>query len=270
MGQAFKIYIMENKWTETSQTNGGLHGLAALSFTRLIRSKEENGREAFNRVMQKILPEIEGYVAQWLSTAVKNGNLPSGKYKVADFTDELFIIAYEHIGEVKGERDLRPWLFKKADELLQDTLVDEEFNEFFFEDIEKYTKAEWDTMQEEFSVDGDGDLMPLEEFDDPSYPKSEYRLTDVFVEKNPEEEWLEKLNSERDDSEIHQHIDLVLNRLPALMKSIYDLAVNQRFAPFEIAKIKRITVNEVETHLENVRQSLQISLEKRYPTKRSQ
>ncbi len=255
---------MENKWKRTSEQNRGLHGLAALSFTRLNRMKGENDRDSFNTLIQKILPDIEEYLARRLSFAVGKGDLPHGKYRVADFTDELYIIAFDHIGEVEDEKGLRPWLFKKADELLQDTIVEEEFNEFFFEDIEKYTKAEWDVMQEEFSTDGDGYLMPLEKSDDPSYPKYEYHLADVFVEKNPEEEWLEKLNSELDGSEIHQHIDLVLHRLPAPIKSIYDLAVNQRFATFEIAKIKRISVKEVDSHLAKVRQSIRISLEKRY------
>ncbi len=255
---------MENKWKQTSEQNSGLLGLAALSFTRLIRLKEENDRDSFNTLMQKILPDIEEYMARRLSFAVGNGDLPQGKYGVADFTDELYIIAFDHIGEVEDEKGLRPWLFKKADELLEDTIVEEEFNEFFFEDIEKYTKAEWDAMQEEFSTDGDGDLMPLEEFDDPSYPKYEYHLADVFVGKNPEEEWSEKLNSELDDTEIHQHIDLVLHRLPAPMKSIYDLAVNQRFTPSEISKIKRVSVKKVDSHLAKVRQSIKISLDKRY------
>ncbi|WP_373518332.1 sigma-70 family RNA polymerase sigma factor [Pricia sp.] len=255
---------MENKWKRTSEQNSGLHGLAALSFTRLIRSKEENDRDSFNTLVQKILPDIEEYMARRLSFAVGNGDLPQGKYRVADFTDELYIIAFDHIGEVEDEKDLRPWLFKKADDLFQDTVVEEALNEFFFEDIEKYTKAEWDAMQEEFSTDGDGDLMPLEEFDDPSYPKYEYHLADVFIEKNPEGEWSEKLDSELGDTEMHQHIDLVLHRLPAPMKSIYDLAVNQRFAPFEIANIKRISVEEVDSHLAKVRQGIKISLEKRY------
>lgn len=119
-------------------------------------------------------------------------------------------------------------------------------------------------MQEGFSTDGDGDLMMLEEFDDPSYPKYEYRLADVFVEENPEEAWIEKLNRELSGPELHEYIDMVLHRLPTPMRSIYDLAVNQRFKPYEIAKIKQISVYQVEQYLAQARKSLQISLRKRF------
>ena len=143
-------------------------------------------------------------------------------------------------------------------------MTSEQFNEYFFENIDNYTQTEWRQMQVDFSTDGDGDLMLLEEFDDPSYPNYEYKLEDVFIEENPENEWLEKLNAELSDAEIHQHIDMVLHRLPVPMRSVYDLAVNQRFKPYEIAKIKRISVYQVERYLSQAQRSIQTSIERRF------
>jgi len=256
---------MENKQTRSINENRGLHGLAALDFKNLIRVKEENDQDGFDKLMQPILPDLKSYIAHRLSTSVRKGELPSGKYKVEDFVDELYLKAFEQIGEVDEEKDLHPWLFEKADELLNDAIVEEEFNEVFFKDIDKITKAEWEQMHEDFSNDGDGGLMLLEEFDDPSYPKYEYQLADVFVQESPEAEWIEKLNTEIGHGKIHQHIDMVLRRLPAPMRSIYDLAVNQGFKPYEIAKIKHISGHKVEQYLAKVRQNLQVSIEKRYP-----
>lgn len=113
------------------QAQQGLHGLAALSFERLIRLKEKNDRAEFDKLIQEIMPAVSGYIARRLSTSVRNGHLPSGKYKVQDFTDELYLKAFEHIEEVGNDKDLYPWLFKKADELLEDTIVEEEFSETF-------------------------------------------------------------------------------------------------------------------------------------------
>ena len=242
----------------------GLHGFSALSFERLIRLKEDDDQTEFNKTIQGLLPDVSGYIARRLSAAVRNGHLPSGKYKVEDFTDELYLKAYDQIKEVGHQEDLLPWLFKKADELLEDTMTAEEFDEYFFENIDTYTQNEWKQMQIDFSTDGDGDLMLLEEFDDPSYPDYEYKLADAFIEDSPENEWLEKLNAELSDSEIHRHIDMVLHRLPAHMRSVYDLAVNQRFAPYEIAKIKRISVYQVERYLSQSQHSIRTSLYKRY------
>ena len=247
-----------------SNQGRGLHGLSSLSFERLIRLKEQDEPLEFNKTMQLLLPDLEGYIARRLSTAVKNGNLPSRKYKVEDFTNEIYLKAFRQIWKMKDGQELLSWLYEKADELLDDKRIDEEFNETFFDNIDKYAQKEWQQMQEDFSTDGDGDLMLLEEFDDPSYPTYEYQLEDVFVKESPENEWLEKLNFELSDSKIHGHIDVVLNQLPSHIRSIYDLAVHQRFKPYEISKIKRISVYQVEQYLSEAKEYLKVSFEKRF------
>lgn len=255
---------MENTWDDTLSSRRGLHGLAALSFKELIQLKENEDREAFNKLMQTILPDVEGYIARRLSASVRNGHIPSGKYKVEEFVHELYLLAFEHISEIEDEKDLPFWLFQKADELLQKTIVEEEYNTRFLDNLDKYTKVEWIQMKEYYSIDGEGELTLLEEFDDPSYPKDEYKLRDAFIEE-PEHEWFEKLDTNLKGSEIHQHIDFVLHRLPAPMKSIYDLAVNQRFSLQEISRIKGIPAEEVGSYLALARESIRISFEGRYP-----
>ncbi len=120
-------------------------------------------------------------------------------------------------------------------------------------------------MKEDYSIDGEGELTLLEEFDDPSYPFYEYNTIDAFVEESPKGQWLEKLNAELGDAAINKHIDMVLHRLPAPMKSIYDLAVNQRFEPYEIAKIKHISVYQVEQYFAQAQKSIRSSFEGSYP-----
>jgi RNA polymerase sigma factor (sigma-70 family) len=254
---------MENTWDGTQSSQKGLHGLAALSFKGLIRLREDDDREAFNKLMRTILPDVQGYIARHLSASVRNGHIPMGKYSVEEFVNELYLLAFEHISEIEDEKDLPFWIFQKADELLQKTIAEEDYNTRFLDNLEKFSKAEWVQMQEEYSTDGEGELTLLEEFDDPSYPKYDYGLADVFVE-NPEEEWIEELNEEIGQGRIHKHIDMVLHRLPAPMKSIYDLAVNQRFSFQEIAKIKGISVEEVESYLFRTRKHIRTSFKSRY------
>ncbi len=258
---------MEYEWNITKPYNRGLHGFAALSFKELIRLREEEDRKAFNELMQTILPDVEEYIARSLSAAVRNGDIPSGKYKVEEFVNELYLIAFDHIGTIEDEKELPFWLFKKADELLEERIIENERDTHFIENIERFTAAEWQQMQEEYSVDGEGELVLLEEFDDPSYPKYEYTLADAFIE-NPESKWIEKLHADLSKNEVHDHIDMVLHRLPAPMKSIYDLAVNQKFAPIEIAKIKGISVEGVHGYLAKTREIIRMSFESRYVMKK--
>ena len=254
---------------DTQSSHRGLHGFAALYFKELIRLKEDEDREAFNKLVQTILPDVEGYIANRLSTSVRNGHIPTGKYKVEEFVNALYLLAFERISEIEDEKDLPFWLFQKADELLQETIVEEEYNTRFLDNIEKFSKIEWIKMQEDYSVDSEGERTLLEEFDDPSYPKYDYQLADVFIE-DPEDKWIEKLNEELGGGKMHEHIDMVLHRLPAPMKSIYDLAVNQRFSVQEISKIKGIPVEEVESYLVRTRKHIRTSLKGRYPSKNVQ
>ena len=256
--------MKNDKIEKKSHTTRGLHGLAALSFERLIRLKEGNEQNEFNKTIFKLLPDVNGYIARRLSAAVRNGTLPSGKYRVEDFTDELYVMAFDKISEVEDEKYLLPWLFEKADALLERTVTAEKQSEIFFDNIDNYTIEEWKQMQADFSAEGDGDLMLLEEFENPSYPNYKYILSDTFIGEDPESEWLEGLSEELSANDIHQHIDMVLHKLPAPMRSVYDLAVNQRFKPYEIAKIKRISVYQVACYLREAKASLRTSIAKRF------
>lgn len=239
------------------------HTLVTSTFPRLVEMKEQNDRKGFNELMMKLLPGVKKYIARRLGTAVRNGQIPSMKYKVEDFVDELFIKAYDHIQEVKADKDFHAWLFKKADELLEDAIVEEEFDNTFFENIDNYGKLEWDEMEEKFSTDGNGHLLMEEELDDISYPKHDYTLADVFVE-DKSDDLIEKLNRELNEAEIHRHIDVVLQRMPANLSTVFDLAVNQHFPLDEIATIKQLAIEEVERQLAEARRLIRLSFEKRF------
>jgi len=240
-----------------------LHILVAKSLPNLKQLKHQGHQASFNELMEELLPGVKRYISRRLRVAVCNGHIPAGKYKVDDFVDELFIQAYDHIQEVKSGKDLHGWLFKKADEMLEDTAIEEDFDDTFFENIDDYGKEEWGAMEENLSTDGDGDLVMEEELDDYSYPKFDYTLKDVFVENN-EESLIEKLDRELSQEEISRHIDMVLHRLPLLTQSVFELSVNQQFPIDEIAEIKRISVSQAEQHLVEARRFIRLSMERRY------
>ncbi len=125
---------MENSWQKTPLSRRG-HGLGSLSLKKLIRLKEDEDREAFNKLMQTLLPDVEGYIARRLSASVRNGHIPSGKYKVEEFVNELYILTFEKLGEIEVEKNLPFWLFQKADELLHKTIVEEDYNTSFLDNL---------------------------------------------------------------------------------------------------------------------------------------
>ena len=142
-------------------------------------------------------------------------------------------------------------------------MVDEEFDTFFFKNIDEYSKPEWDEMEEKYIVDADGDLVMEEDLEDISYYTKPYTLKDVFVDAT-EEVMTEKLDKELNDEQIHRHIEMVLHKMSEPMRTSFQLFTDHRFEPEEIAKIKKISLKEVQWFLEDARKNLKRSISKRF------
>ncbi|WP_166385353.1 RNA polymerase sigma factor [Polaribacter sp. 11A2H] len=237
------------------------------SFSSLVKLKKEDNQTDFNQLVLKILPEIRNYVNQRLNTAIKKGHFSKKKYKADDIIDQLFITIYDTIDEVENEGNFYLWLFKKTNDLLEDVIVEEEFNELFFKNIDDYSKPEWDELQEEFSTDGGGDLVLLEELDDATYNHNDYSLDHVFVEDD-EKDLADKLDTQLGEDKVNEHIALVLHNMPAAMRIVFYLFTNQKLKIEEIAEIQKKSIPEIEKLLSDAKKAIQRSLFNRYSVDR--
>jgi len=233
------------------------------TYSRLVLLKGEDNQKSFNTELLKVLPNIYKYVAKRLNSAVANGKLNKDMFNPNDFTDQLFIEVYDHMEEIKDENELHTFLFKKVDQILEDSLVEEEFDHIFFDNIDTYSKPEWDAMEENYSTDGDGDFVMIEELEDSSYNKGNYTLNHVFI-THEEKKLAEKLDASLNKERIGRHIQLVINKMGLPMRTIFELATNQGFSIKEIAGIRNIALTEVEHILMSAREMLRNSFEKRF------
>jgi DNA-directed RNA polymerase specialized sigma24 family protein len=227
------------------------------TFQQLIKLKKENDKTSFNAQLLTLMPEIQKYINGRLITAIKKGHFSKNKYKADDITDQLFIEIYDHIDDLKDDKDFYLWLFKKTNELLEDIIVEEEFDNFFFKNIDDYSQPEWDEMQEKFSTDADGDLLMIEELDDSSYNHNDYTLDHVFIEDD-EKQLTEQLDKDLKEDAINSHIKMVLHNLPLAMRSVFDLSTKQHLNLEEIAQVQHSTVKEVEKLLNDAKKSIAI------------
>ncbi|QNK77112.1 sigma-70 family RNA polymerase sigma factor [Winogradskyella sp. PAMC22761] len=233
------------------------------SFSDLVQLKKEGNQISFDALAMKIMPEIKRYVNDQIKTAIKKGNFSKNKYKANDIIDQLFIEIYDHIDEVSNAKDFYLWLFKKTNNLLDDIIVEEEFDDFFFKNIDDYTQPEWDAMQENYSKDGGGDFLLVEELDDISYNHNDYTLNPIFIEDD-QKALVEKIDNDLTAEEINNHIKMVLYNLPVAMRNVFELSAVQNFELEEIAKINNNTLNEVEELLQDAKKALQKSFFNRY------
>ncbi|MDC0006751.1 sigma-70 family RNA polymerase sigma factor [Winogradskyella sp.] len=238
------------------------------AFKELIAFKKKEDKDAFNTQLLEVLPEVKKYINTQLNTAIKKGHFSKNKYVAEDFLDQLFIEIYDHIDEVKKENDFYLWLFKKTNNLIEDVIIEEEFDDFFFKNIDTYSKPEWDTMQEEFTTDGDGDLIMLDELDDSSYTANTYNVNHIFIEDNETELTLQ-LDKDLHEDEVNRHIKMVLHNLPLPMRSVFELVTQQHLNLEEIAQLKHTTFNEIKAYFDAAKKALQVSLFNRYETKQN-
>ena len=237
--------------------------VAEKTFPELVKSKKDEDIVSFNQQLVKVLPELKKYINGRLNTAIKKGHFSIGKYKADSFINQLFIELYDHIDEIENEKDFYPWMFNKTNELLEDIIIEEEFDDFFFKNIDKYSKPEWDAMEEKFTVDGGGDFVMIEELDDVAYNENDYTLNHVFIDDN-KNDLIEKIDKKLDKQEIDSHLQLVLHNLPLSMRTVFELFTNQHLELEEIAQITNSTAAEAERLLRDVSRALQDSLFNRY------
>ncbi|WP_458626065.1 RNA polymerase sigma factor [Winogradskyella sp. PC D3.3] len=121
-------------------------------------------------------------------------------------------------------------------------------------------------MEENFSTDGGGDYVMIEDLEDRSYNHNDYTLNHVFIEDD-EKKLTEKIDSDLSEEQIQNHIKMVLHNLPLPMRSVFELSTQQHFELEEIAKIQNTTIEEVKELLKSAKKALQVSLFNRYATK---
>mgnify|MGYP003152600917 FL=1 len=148
--------------------------------------------------------------------------------------------------------------------MLDDIIVEEEFDDIFFDNIDDYSKPEWDEMEEKYSTDGGGDLLLIEELDDMSYNHNDYTLDHVFVE-NDEKAMCEKIDANLSKEQVERHIAMVLLNLPFALRNVFELYTKQHLDLQEIAEIRNNTVEEVTQLLTDAKKALQVSFFNRYP-----
>ncbi|WP_424001009.1 RNA polymerase sigma factor [Maribacter sp. IgM3_T14_3] len=233
------------------------------TYSKLVSYKRKENRESFNTELLKVLPQIYRYVSKRLNSAIANGKLNKGMFNPSDFTDQLFIEVYDNIDDIKSENELHVFLFKKVDELLEDSLVEEEFDHVFFDNIDTYSKPEWDAMEENYTQDADGDFLLLDEMDDKSLDKSNYSLNHVFITEE-EKKLADKLDATLDKERIYNHVQLILDKMNPPMRTVFELFTNEGLTTEEIADIRKTTQEQVEELLASARQLLKNSFEKRF------
>lgn len=231
----------------------------AAGFEELKKWKAQGRREAFNEKLLSLLPEVKRYITRGLRLALAKGVISHNKYRPEDFFDQLFLDVYDRFGEVPGRDAFYPWLFSRAESLLEEMEVKEIFDAYLFENLDDFSRAERSEMDESYSTDGDGDLVMMDELDDISYKDRQYLLGNIFLD-DAHQDLMAMMDTGGRQQKVLRHLDNVLFDLPANLRSLFELAYEQGFGPEEIARIKNLEPQQVSDLLAKARKQLRIAL----------
>lgn len=238
------------------------HRFVNESYQTLKELKAADNREAFNKLLLEVLADARRYLTRGLRVALNKGVISRNKYEPEDLSDQLIIDVYDNLEEAGDKDAFHAWLFKRAVRLLERLEVEEEFDSYFYDNIDDYSRAELEKLQEPWSTDGDGDFILMDELDDISYKDRQFIMKNIFLD-DAHEDMMALMESRQGLERTEQHLDAVLFRLPPSLRSVFELSTEQLFTLEEIARIKGLPVERVENMLDRARELLRESLKDR-------
>lgn len=232
----------------------------------LVQLHKSGMKNEFGFLMEKLLPSIKQYIARRIRVFEAKGLVPKGAVSIKAAFEEVKEYLYQNFYELeKSKLPINLWVYKAADEVLESILKSEAWDEKVEKvSIEELERKEQQSMKEEFSTDGDGDLVMIEELDDISYHLNDYTTDDLNLAVNEEENILEQLDeknvSDSGEEWIQDKLNKLLQELPLEQSAIFDLHVQSKLSKVEIAAVKGMTESEVEGVLIKVESQLKDGL----------
>ncbi|MFW6275346.1 MAG: hypothetical protein ACOC2M_01780 [bacterium] len=242
-----KDYLYQRKRTRLKNFHENLQNLQDL--------RQEITKETFKKFTKILLHDVSRYIKRRIRTTELTTELKKGTFKIQDLLDELFLVVYDRFNEIPAEKDkITVWLYKKADEQINDKLKEYQFNNEKLVRLENVLGKELKSFDEQFTVDADEEIIPMEELEDFIPKPNDYSLYDLLFDEN-EDSLIEDLTLKLNQDKIQKIIHLQLAKLPEKERTVIDLFLIDQFAEEEIAEIKGLTKEEVRTIIEeNIKQ----------------
>ncbi|MFD1550764.1 hypothetical protein DNU06_05810 [Putridiphycobacter roseus] len=249
--------------TASNQSSNTMHAWSSNVWVQLLKFKASNDQKSFNNLMLDAMPELEKYVASRLRLAHHRETLPDGKYEVSDFTNALFVAAYDNFSKFNSARDFTNWLYIKIDELIEDQVAEEDYDDFFFRDFGNYSKKEWTELEQKVAAADKTGKVTLNGNTTAISDSGKKVLAAIFKSDN-ERQHLETIRNQIAEKEINSHLDVVMKHLPKESALALNLAHDQGVAPQDVAVIQKKSEGEVKADLKKSKTSILDSFVERY------
>ena len=227
--------------------------------TELHKLKKENNFDEFYKKISKDIMGLKKFAFSKLKLAEKEGLIDKGFYDANGILDEVYLEVFNTLSKDTDEKQLKQTLFLKTIKKI-DEKIDKE-NQFSKNiNIDDVLKEELNLLNEDYSVEADGDYVFDEELDDISYKQNNFKPSHFILDQPMELELTGKLDLS--DASLFSDRNRILfgatfYTLPPISKTIIELFVfgNQEIS--EIAKTLSTDEKTVGKVIDRVKERLE-------------
>lgn len=203
----------------------------------------ENNFEHFYKKISNYIPNLRDFIARKLKVAENSGTIDKNFYIADDILDEVYLEVFESFNSKIEKGDLRRMLFEKSLEKIDEkTILEHVFDNEI--NIDEIVNEELKTMDEKYTVDGDGDFILYDELDDISYHQDDFKPKHYILDQSLEKLLTDKFSLEDltlQSAKKRKLLGGVFYKIPPRSKAIIELYV---FANQSISEISEILIIE--------------------------
>jgi len=224
-----------------------------------IYKKEGNIKE-FNKLINKLLPNLEKYIKHKIKIYETKNKLPVNFYSPTDILADVYLKIYHRISEIPDEKKLKIELFKLADNIIE-SYVKKENTIRKKIDIDKILKEEIDYLKEEITVTADGEVVLVNELtdEDIEYMQKEFKPKIYLFDFNTQIDFAKSLGLTPDDfkdEKLRAIFGSIYGQLPETIRRVLDLNSLGGLTYDEIAEIMDIQPKQVENIIVSIKMLL--------------
>ena len=221
------------------------------------QSEQSNFDQFYTRI-EAYVPDLKNFLSGSLRNAEDQGLLDRGFYNPDEILDEVFLETFQEFAEESNAKKLRRTLYRKSIEKIEIKEAEDIPDEV---NTHALLKQELKALSEDFTAEGDGDRILLEDLDDISYAQKKGWNVEVRLSDRMEKQLVKKFELHEEallSEEKRKILGILYYNIPERSKMIVELFAFGHQDTHEISEILEVPERVVERILFKVKERFKL------------